>query len=600
MANKIVHLPVAPLGETLRKDAWWVGPLATVAVLSGFIVYATLRAFEGSALRVGRVPLAVLLAVLRRRVGEEAGLDVPHAGDAHPAGPRELPLHLLLLPQGLLPRLRVGPARVRSRRARCAPLQRRDEAPHLPEPASLRDVRRASSSSSSSGRTRSSASSAGGTACTSGSARSSCSPTCMLLTGYTFGCHCFRHLIGGSVEQLLDGGARRAALQALEARHRAQRAPHGVRVDEPLRRSRSPTSTFAWSRRGPDRRPVVLGRRGHFPSRCHDGVERDEVRDARARRARHRRRRRGSSRGDRGVSAMGLRVGLVCKSLLGKAHTVMAEGGVAAALGNVEPKDNWKVHFRDTMKGGRYLNQWRMAQLHAMEAPDRVKELEEWGALFDRTADGRILQRNFGGHKYPRLAHVGDRTGLEMIRTLQQHGIHRGMQVYMECTVTRLLGDGDRDPRRVRLLARERPLRHLRREGRRPRDRRHRPRVQDQLELVGVHRATGRRSRTSPAPSSWTWSSCSSTRRAWCGRPSVRGTLDHRRRARRGRHAPEQGRQAHHVRLHPRALRERDGDHRGRGRSVARGEHQRASRRRRSARRISCRATSSRARSTPR
>ena len=121
-------------------------------------------------------------------------------------------------------------------------------------------------------------------------------------------------------------------------------------------------------------------------------------------------------------------VGLICKSLLGKAHTVMAEGGVAAAMGNVEPKDNWKVHFRDTMKGGRFLNHWRMAQLHAMEAPDRVHELEAWGALFDRTADGRILQRNFGGHKYPRLAHVGDRTGLEMIRTLQQHGVHLGHQ----------------------------------------------------------------------------------------------------------------------------------------------------------------------------
>ncbi|HVH45719.1 MAG TPA: fumarate reductase/succinate dehydrogenase flavoprotein subunit [Labilithrix sp.] len=140
------------------------------------------------------------------------------------------------------------------------------------------------------------------------------------------------------------------------------------------------------------------------------------------------------------ASAMGLSVGLVCKSLLGKAHTVMAEGGIAAALGNVEAKDDWKVHFRDTMKGGRYLNQWRMAQLHAMEAPDRVNELEEWGALFDRTKDGRILQRNFGGHKYPRLAHVGDRTGLEMIRTLQQHGVHTGMHVYMECTITRLLG----------------------------------------------------------------------------------------------------------------------------------------------------------------
>ncbi len=149
------------------------------------------------------------------------------------------------------------------------------------------------------------------------------------------------------------------------------------------------------------------------------------------------------------ASALGASVGLVCKSLLGKAHTVMAEGGVAAALGNVEPKDNWKVHFRDTMKGGRSLNQWRMAQLHAMEAPARVNELEEWGALFDRTPDGRILQRNFGGHKYPRLAHVGDRTGLEMIRTLQQHGIHTGMKVFMEATVTRLLTTGSGDARRV-------------------------------------------------------------------------------------------------------------------------------------------------------
>src|SRR3954453_16768263 len=144
------------------------------------------------------------------------------------------------------------------------------------------------------------------------------------------------------------------------------------------------------------------------------------------------------------ASAMGVSVGLICKSLLGKAHTVMAEGGVAAALGNVESKDNWKVHFRDTIKGGRYLNQWRLAQLHAMEAPDRVNELEEWGALFDRTKDGRILQRNFGGHKYPRLAHVGDRTGLEMIRTLQDHGIPSGMEVHMECTVLALLTDSGR------------------------------------------------------------------------------------------------------------------------------------------------------------
>ena len=144
------------------------------------------------------------------------------------------------------------------------------------------------------------------------------------------------------------------------------------------------------------------------------------------------------------ASAAGVSVGLVCKSLLGKAHTVMAEGGIAAALANVDERDNWKVHFADTMRGGQYLNNWRMAELHAREAPDRVKELEAWGALFDRTPDGLILQRNFGGHKYPRLAHVGDRTGLEMIRTLQDHGIHLGIDVHMECTITALLMDGNR------------------------------------------------------------------------------------------------------------------------------------------------------------
>ena len=144
------------------------------------------------------------------------------------------------------------------------------------------------------------------------------------------------------------------------------------------------------------------------------------------------------------ASAQGARTALVCKSLLGKAHTVMAEGGIAAALGNVYPEDNWKVHFRDTMRGGKLLNNWRMAQIHAQEAPDRVLELEEWGALFDRTKEGLILQRDFGGHRYARLAHVGDRTGLEMIRTLQQHAVHKGIDVYMECNVQRLLKDGER------------------------------------------------------------------------------------------------------------------------------------------------------------
>ena len=144
------------------------------------------------------------------------------------------------------------------------------------------------------------------------------------------------------------------------------------------------------------------------------------------------------------ASAAGVKVGLICKSLLGKAHTVMAEGGMAAAMGNVDDRDNWRVHFADTMRGGQYVNNWRMAELHAKEAPERVHELEAWGAVFDRTHDGKILQRNFGGHRYPRLAHVGDRTGLELIRTLQDHGIHQGIAVHMEHTVVTLLKDSDR------------------------------------------------------------------------------------------------------------------------------------------------------------
>jgi succinate dehydrogenase / fumarate reductase flavoprotein subunit len=144
------------------------------------------------------------------------------------------------------------------------------------------------------------------------------------------------------------------------------------------------------------------------------------------------------------ASAGGVKVGLLCKSLLGKAHTVMAEGGIAAALANVDDRDSWTVHFADTMRGGQYVNNWRMAELHAKEAPARVRELEAWGAVFDRTPDGRILQRNFGGHRYPRLAHVGDRTGLEMIRTLQDHGVHRGIDVHMELTIVSLLKDGAR------------------------------------------------------------------------------------------------------------------------------------------------------------
>ena len=144
------------------------------------------------------------------------------------------------------------------------------------------------------------------------------------------------------------------------------------------------------------------------------------------------------------AASRGVSVGLVCKSLLGKAHTVMAEGGIAAALANVDDRDSWKVHFADTMRGGQYVNNWRMAELHAREAPERVRELEAWGAVFDRTGDGRILQRNFGGHRYPRLAHVGDRTGLELIRTLQDHLVYRGVIVHMECTLVDLLKSGER------------------------------------------------------------------------------------------------------------------------------------------------------------
>ncbi len=143
-------------------------------------------------------------------------------------------------------------------------------------------------------------------------------------------------------------------------------------------------------------------------------------------------------------SAKGLSTGLISKSLLGKAHTVMAEGGMAAAMGNVDPRDHWMIHFRDTMRGGKFLNSWRMAELHAREAPERVRELEEWGAVFDRTKEGLINQRNFGGHRYPRLAHVGDRTGLELIRSLQDHGIHQGIHAHMECTALALLKDGNR------------------------------------------------------------------------------------------------------------------------------------------------------------
>ena len=185
----------------------------------------------------------------------------------------------------------------------------------------------------------------------------------------------------------------------------------------------------------------------------------------------------------------GLRVALVCKSLLGKAHTVMAEGGMAAAMGHVWPEDNWQVHFRDTMRGGKMLNNWRMAQIHAMEAPDRVFELERWGALFDRTKDGRITQRDFGGHRYARLAHVGDRTGLELIRTLQQKVVSMGTDVFMECKILRLLPDAEgRISGAVGYMRPTGEMVALHRQGLRAGHRVDRQGVEVHLQLVGVGR----------------------------------------------------------------------------------------------------------------
>ena len=250
------------------------------------------------------------------------------------------------------------------------------------------------------------------------------------------------------------------------------------------------------------------------------------------------------------ASAAGVKVGVVSKILLGKAHTVMAEGGMAAAMGNVDDRDSWRVHFADTMRGGQYMNNWRMAEIHAKEAPERVRELEAWGAVFDRTRDGKILQRNFGGHRYPRLAHVGDRTGLEMIRTLQDHGDSQGHR----------LPDGNHDPDaaqrrrpyrgRVRLRARARAFPPLQGEIGGACDGRHRPHVSDHVEQLGVH---GR------WPCARIQCGSGAAGHGVCAVPSDGDDLaaerarhsGYRRRARRGRRSEKQRRQAVHVRRYP-------------------------------------------------
>src|SRR4029077_1996642 len=219
-----------------------------------------------------------------------------------------------------------------------------------------------------------------------------------------------------------------SALYGLALAGRSERAPHALRLDQPDHGGpHRPIHPDGCQRR--DNRPETLVTI-EYETHDHDvliiGAGGAGLRAA------------------LGAMEQGANVGVVCKSLLGKAHTVMAEGGIAAAMANVDKADDWRTHFRDTMRGGKLLNNWRMAQLHAQEAPDRVRELEQWGALFDRTENGEILQRAFGGHTFKRLCHVGDRTGLEMIRTLQDRGVHQGIDVYMECTVTRLLKDGAR------------------------------------------------------------------------------------------------------------------------------------------------------------
>ncbi len=275
------------------------------------------------------------------------------------------------------------------------------------------------------------------------------------------------------------------------------------------------------------------------------------------------------------ASAAGVKVGLICKSLLGKAHTVMAEGGIAAALANVDDRDNWKVHFSDTMRGGQYVNNWRMAELHAKEAPARVRELEAWGAVFDRTPDGRILQRNFGGHRYPRLAHVGDRTGLELIRTLQDHAIHSGATVHMECTIVDLLTDGNGRVIGAFGYERERgPVPPLLREGGRPRHRRHRPRVSHHEQQLGGHRRRprARLSRRRGSDRHGVRAVPSDRDGVAAERP---GHPRDRGRPRRRRRAAQQQRRALHVRGHPRELQEPDRRQRGRRLAVHAGRQDR-------------------------
>ncbi len=267
----------------------------------------------------------------------------------------------------------------------------------------------------------------------------------LLIAGYTFGCHSLRHLVGGKKDCFSCGNPVRfkawSFVSFLNRNHAVWAMASLVMVGfADIYVRLVAMGVVAGS-------PLLLSDAGAPASSSHDPFPRIDPMEIQT--FEHDVLVIGA--GGAGMRAAieaadaGCSVGLVCKSLLGKAHTVMAEGGVAAALGNVDDRDGWKTHFADTMRGGQYVNNARMAELHAKEAPDRVRELEQWGAVFDRTKDGKILQRNFGGHRYPRLAHVGDRTGLEIIRTLQDHSVHKSqVAVYMECCITKLLKDGER------------------------------------------------------------------------------------------------------------------------------------------------------------
>ena len=249
---------------------------------------------------------------------------------------------------------------------------------------------------------------------------------------------------------------------------------------------------------------------------------------------------------------------------------------MAAAMGNVDERDSWKVHFADTMRGGQYINNWRMAELHAQEAPDRVRELEAWGAAFDRTKDGKILQRNFGGHRYPRLAHVGDRTGLELIRTLQDHGIHQGMEVHMEVTIVRLLKDGDRIAGARRLHPRPRAVRGVPRPARWCWPPAASGGPTRSPPTAGSAPATATPWPTTPGPSCRTWSSSSSTPPAWSGRRRCKGILVTEGVRGEGGVLLNSERQALHVRRHPRQLQEPDGGQPRRGLALHPGGQERA------------------------